>query len=86
MVRISISDPAHNIRDKILFNVQAAVKKLAINVIVRNDNQSHADCYAKNKTAATPVIIINGEVKSYGRIPDIDEFTKWLEVKEIRLG
>ena len=86
MVKISISDPAHKIRDKILLNVQAAVKKLAINVVVRNDNQNHIDCYTKNKTASTPVIMINGEIKSYGRIPDIDEFTKWLEVKEIRVG
>ena len=86
MVRISIMDPAHTIRDKILFNVQAAVKKLAINAIIRNDNQSHVDCYTKNKSATTPVIMINGEVKSYGRIPDIAEFTKWLEVKEIRIG
>ena len=79
-------DPAHKIRDKILLNVQAAVKKLAINVIIRNDNQKHLDCYTQDKTASTPVIMINGEVKSYGRIPDIDEFTKWLEVKEIRVG
>ena len=79
-------DPAHKIRDKILFNVQAAVKKLAINVIIRNDNRSHADSSAKNKPAVTPVIMINGEVKSSGRIPDIDEFTKWLKVKEIRVG
>ena len=86
MVRISILDPAHKIRDKILFNVQAAVKKLAINVIVRDGNQTHVDHYTKNKTASTPVIMINGEIKSYGRIPDIDEFTKWLEVKEIRVG
>jgi len=86
MVRISISDPAHKIRDKILLNVQAAVKKLAINVIVQNDNQRHVNCYTKNKTASTPVIMINGEIKSYGRIPDIDEFTKWLKVKEIRVG
>ena len=86
MVRISISDPASKIRDKILFNVQVAVKKLAINAIIRNDNESYIDCYRKNKTAFPPVITINGEVKSYGRIPDIDEFTKWLKVKEIRIG
>ena len=86
MVKISISDPTRKIRDKILFNVQAAVEKLAINAIIRNDNKNHVECYTKNKPASTPVIMINGEVKSYGRIPDIEEFTKWLEVKKIRIG
>ena len=86
MVRICVLAPALKIRDKIFSNVQAAVKKLAINVIVRDDNQSHVKSYKVNKAVTTPVIMINGEIKSFGRIPDIDEITKWLEVKEIRIG
>lgn len=28
---------------------------------------------------STPAIVINGEIKSYGRIPDIEEIKNWLK-------
>ena len=84
MIKICVFDPRLENRNKILSNVQAAVKNLAINVIFREENKRNL-YYLKDKTFNTPLIMINGNVKSSGRIPDIEEITKWLEVKKIKI-
>ena len=81
MIRICVFDPLLKNRNKIFSNVQAAVKNLAINVIFHEENKRNLN-YLKAKT---PLIMINGNIKSSGRIPDIEEITKWLEVKEIKI-
>ena len=84
MIKICVFDPLLKNRNKIFSNVQAAVKNLAINVIFHEENKGTLN-YLKDKTFTTPLIMVNGNIKSSGRIPDIEEITKWLEVKEIRI-
>ena len=87
MLKIHILSPALNVREKVFSNIRAAVKNLAIDVVVvRNENQGQVDNRKENKALSTPVIIVNGEMKSFGRIPDIDEITNWLEEKRVRIG
>ena len=87
MVKIHILSPALNIREKVFSNIRAAVKNLAIDVVVvRNENQGHKESCLENEKFTTPVIIVNGEMKSFGRIPEIDEITEWLEAKRVRIG
>jgi len=47
---------------------------------------SHVNSCTGNKALTTPVIIVNGEMKSFGRIPDIDEITNWLDAKRVKIG
>ena len=87
MVKIHILSPALNVREKVFSNIRAAVKNLAIDVVVvRNENQKHVENSKNDKAPTTPVIIVNGEMKSFGRIPDIEEITNWLEAKRVRIG
>ncbi len=87
MVKIHILSPALNIREKVFSNIRAAVKNLAIDVVVvRNEKQRHVNSCTGNKALTTPVIIVNGEMKSFGRIPDIDEITNWLDAKRVKIG
>ena len=84
MITISVLDPLLKNRLEIFSNVQAAVKNLAINVIFQEENKRNLN-HLKDKNFTTPLVMINGNVKSSGRIPAIEEITKWLEVKEIRI-
>ena len=84
MIKISVLDPLLKNRIKIFSNVQAAVKNLAINVTFHEENKRNLN-HLKDKTFTTPLVMINGNVKSSGRIPDIEEITKWLELQTIKI-
>ena len=84
MIRICVFDPLLKNRNKIFSNVRAAVKNLAVNVIFHEENKRTLNCL-KDKTFTPPLFMINGNIKSTGRISDIEEITKWLEVKEIKI-
>jgi small redox-active disulfide protein 2 len=64
---------------KLYENAQAAVKESGINaeIIKVEDIQKIMD-YG---LMSTPAIVINGEVKTAGRVPAPDEIKQWLSTK-----
>ncbi|MCX5678889.1 MAG: thioredoxin family protein [Candidatus Omnitrophica bacterium] len=64
---------------KLYENAQAAVKESGVNAeIVKVEDIQKIMDYG---LMSTPAIVINGEVKTAGRVPAPDEIKKWLSTK-----
>ncbi len=60
-------------------NVKEAVKELGVDIDIRHVQDM--DKILEAGIIATPGLAIDGEVKSMGRIPSVEEIKKWIKAK-----
>lgn len=65
---------------KVTENAETAVKELGIEAEIVKVQR--IDEIMKRGIMLTPAIVVNDNVKSSGRIPDVDEIKKWIEEKK----
>jgi hypothetical protein len=69
-------------RDKLIQEVRRALRYVGLEA--RVTPVDGADELAAHQATATPALVINGELRSEGRIPDQAELTSWLTTAALR--
>ena len=58
-------------------NVKEAVQEAGVEADIKKVTDTME--IAKHGVFGTPAVVVDGEVKSVGKVPDKDEIKKWLE-------
>jgi small redox-active disulfide protein 2 len=66
--------------EKVYENVTKAIEELGVNAVVKKVKD--IDTIISFGVMMPPAVVINGNVKAFGRIPSTEEIKKWIQENE----